>query len=170
MNSGDCCWNVWARACLRGGIRETSGAGTGAMGTPFTGTKSTCVLRHCVPSPQGKVVTQRYLFYSFICSSLPLCIVNRDPYHFRLPSRHPSSYCQHWNSLFLPGKPIVWPWQSCPYAFHAESETCCRRVCLGKKHLQEATAVVWAVLLMLCLGLQHSRASHYTSGCTETWY
>lgn len=77
---------------------------------------------------------------------------------------------QHGTSLFLPGKPIVWPWRSPPYASHTESETSCWRGCLGKKHLQGATAVVQAALLMLCLGLQHSRASHYPSGCTETWY
>lgn len=90
MNSGDCWWNVWAGVCLRGRIRESGGAGTGAMGTPLAGTKSTCVHRHCVPSPQGKGVTQRYLFRSFTCFSLLLCTVIRDPYHFRIPPPHPS--------------------------------------------------------------------------------
>lgn len=103
MNSGDCWRNVWVRACLRGRMRESGGAGTGEMGTPLAGTKSTCVRRHCVPSPQGKGVTQRYLFHSFTCFSLLLCIVNRDPYHFRLPPPHPSWYCQHWTSRFLQG-------------------------------------------------------------------
>lgn len=51
-------------------------------------TKSTYVRRQCVPSPQGKGVTQRYLFHSFTRFSLLLCIVNRDPYHFR-PSPFP---------------------------------------------------------------------------------
>lgn len=79
MNSGDCGFNAWARAGCRGRTRGSGGAGTGAVVTALTGTKSTCVHRHCVPSPHGKGVTQRYLFRSFTCFSLLLCVVNREP-------------------------------------------------------------------------------------------
>lgn len=168
MNSGDCWLNVWARAGCRGRMRGSGGAG--AVGAALTGTKSTCVHRHCVPSPQGKGVTQRYLFRSFTCFSLLLCIVNREhrsTSDFPLPSP-PGTASTGPARLFQ--RNLLSDHDRVPPTPLMQSETCCWRGYLGNKHLQGATAVAWAALLMLCLGLQHSRVSHYPSGCTETWY
>ena len=114
MNSGDCWWNVWGRACLGGRISESSGAGTGATGIPLAGTKSTCVLGTVCPVHRGRGSHGGIRFIHSPASLSLLCIVNRDPYHFRLPPPHLPWYHQHWTSLFLPGKPIVWPGESYP--------------------------------------------------------
>lgn len=116
------------------------------------------------------VIRQRYISFInlFLSVSLLLYIANRSSYHFEFPpflllvppaldKSMSSDYCLNMTE-FPESMPLTQP------------QTCYWGGCLGMKHLQEATAAVGASLLMLCLGLQHSRASHYPSGCTETWY